>query len=101
MTEAQIERLACLVAEKVKGTCQCNLDPKAQAEMGHFWGMLKDENNGNHGQGVESIRRVIQSEKKTRRIADIVAKVLITVTLTTFITALIAALWAGFKKAVA
>jgi hypothetical protein len=100
MTKAEIERLASAIAEKIGGNCQCNLDPEQQKEMGHFFGMLKDENGGNTGQGVETLRRMIQADHKARKAADIIAKAFLVLLTTSFVAALGRALWVGIKKGI-
>jgi hypothetical protein len=78
---------------RAEGSCSCGIDPIHRAQMGHFWGMLTDESNGNPSIGVEHLRNVIQSDKRAREWSKVVVRASIGVIVTTFVGGIIAAVW--------
>jgi hypothetical protein len=98
LSREDVEAIGDYVCRKLSETCQCNMTHEAQAEMGHFWGMLRDEGGGNMSAGVESVRRVIHSDKIGRKWADTIVKVFLTVTVGAVGAGILAGVGAALKR---
>lgn len=98
-SDAQLEEIADRLALRLNSHgCSCGLSQEAQSEMIHFWGMLKDESDGNLGRGVESLRGVIQADKRARKWGDVIARVMVGVVVVAFTGAVMAGIIAAIKK---
>lgn len=98
LSEHDTDRIANKVCSRIHISCSCGLSQDDRHEMPHLVGMIKDEGEGNMSRGIEHIRNVIQSDKRARKIGQIIGKSAIVSFVTALTAAGAAALWRWIAK---
>jgi hypothetical protein len=66
------------IIQATHSTCGCGLSPESQAEVGHFFGRVKDLGKGNLNEGIEIFSRAIALVAAFRRCGEKVGGTLAT-----------------------
>lgn len=59
LSEKDREEIGEIIRTALKGECMCGLSHDTQAEMGHFFGRVKDLGRGNLNVGIESFSKAV------------------------------------------
>lgn len=95
------EDIKAAIAEAIQDSnCACGLSPKAQGELTHFMGMVKDLGNGNRGAGIEAMRDIFKWWAKVRAVGEKIGMAIIMAAVTLIVGGMGAMLWIGFKEKV-
>lgn len=103
MTDAERAELAMVVQEAVAlaiskhNPCACGLTPQVQAEVGHFFGMVRDVGAGDICNGVEIMRDNASFIKCVRGGVNKLSWVVASVIVAGVIAFMGGLVWIGFK----
>jgi hypothetical protein len=67
LTQEDKNEIRQIIVSTLAHTCECDLSSETRAEVGHFFGRLKDHGAGNLNHGIEEFARSVAFITQIRR----------------------------------